>query len=67
MTRAMINPENALFAVWAFWAVSWWRRRSGPTEPWQRPAAGSEFFYRLLTIVGAVLLFGLVERDPSSP
>lgn len=67
MTRAMINPENALFAVWAFWAASWWAAALWANRTVARPAAGSEFFYRILTIVGAVLLFGLVERDPRSP
>jgi protein-S-isoprenylcysteine O-methyltransferase Ste14 len=67
MTRAAINPENALFAVWAFWAVSWFAAALWSNRTVGRPAAGSEFFYRILTIVGAVLLFGIVERDPRSP
>jgi len=61
------NPELTMYGVWTLWAVSWWAAAFWAGRTVRRPAAGSEFLYRVLTIAGAATMFGVVVRDPHSP
>jgi len=62
-----MTPQLALNYLWAIWIVSWiaaafW---SGRTE--KRPTFGTELLYRVVTLVGAVLLFGITTRSYRGP
>jgi protein-S-isoprenylcysteine O-methyltransferase Ste14 len=61
-----MSPEIAIYTVWAVWAVSWWGAAFWTNKTVGRPEAGSQFFYRAMTVGGAILLFGINPRDPDS-
>lgn len=55
--RPRVTPQGVVNIVWLVWLASWliasvWARRAA-----KRPAASSEIVYRVLTIVGVLLLF----------
>lgn len=62
-----MSAEIAMYAVWAFWALSWWGAAFWTNRTVGQPGSGSQFLYRAVTIVGAVLLFGINPRNPNSP
>jgi protein-S-isoprenylcysteine O-methyltransferase Ste14 len=58
-----VTPQLAINYLWAIWAATWlvaafWSDRSA-----KRPGFAAELPYRLVTVVGAVLLFGIVSRS----
>lgn len=58
------SPGSWIFVIWTVWALSWfvaaiWSRRTAA-----RPSFAQEAPYRIVTLIGVVLLFGFVDlRD----
>ncbi|MGH6876532.1 MAG: methyltransferase family protein, partial [Rhizomicrobium sp.] len=57
-----MTPQLAINYLWAAWVVSWliaafWANRTA-----KRPSFGSELLYRVVTLVGAALLFVFKSR-----
>ena len=55
----MRGPEDAIAALWAAWVVSWLVAALWAARTQKRPPLGSEFLYRILTVIGFVLVFGV--------
>ncbi|HEY3639234.1 MAG TPA: isoprenylcysteine carboxylmethyltransferase family protein [Rhizomicrobium sp.] len=58
-----MTPQLAINYLWFIWFMSWiaaafWTERTA-----NRPAFGSEILYRVVTLTGAALLFGSVNRS----
>jgi|SRR5579871_2623146 len=63
----MLTPQLAINYLWFFWILTWiaaafWSDRSA-----KRPALGAEVLYRVVTLAGAVLVFGIPVRSYDSP
>jgi protein-S-isoprenylcysteine O-methyltransferase Ste14 len=58
-----MTPEIALDVIWAVWAVSWFAAAFWSDRSAKRPGFGAELLYRVVTIAGAVLLFGVHHSD----
>jgi protein-S-isoprenylcysteine O-methyltransferase Ste14 len=62
-----ITPQYATIVVWLVWFVSWmlaalWSARVAKRVDWN-----SQFLYRLVTIAGAYLLFGVMTHSYRGP
>lgn len=62
-----MTPQLALNFLWAFWAVSWLAAALWSAPSSKRPVFGSEILYRIVTMVGAVFLFGITTRSYRGP
>jgi protein-S-isoprenylcysteine O-methyltransferase Ste14 len=51
------TPEAAIYVVWMIWAVSWLIAAIWSSRAASRPGFGAELGYRVLAIVGFVLIF----------
>jgi protein-S-isoprenylcysteine O-methyltransferase Ste14 len=56
------TPDQVAAVVWGAWVVSWMAAAAWSSPAERRPPVRSESLYRLVTIAGAVLLFGLQAR-----
>ena len=56
-------PDVALNVLWVVWAVSWFAAALWSSRAAKRPGFGAELLYRIVTIIGAVLLFGTHHSD----
>ena len=54
-----VAPEQVAGLLWAAWLVSWMAAAAWSSPAERRPPVRSESLYRLVTIVGAALLFGV--------
>jgi len=54
-----VTPLVAVRLAWGVWAVSWGAAAAWSDQPVARPAPGRERSYLLVTILGALLLFGI--------
>lgn len=52
------SPRAVILIVWSVWAVSWLFASVWSARTVKRPAVGTELFYRIITVVGFVLIFG---------
>jgi len=57
-----MTPQLALNFLWAFWFLSWLAAALWSAPSAKRPVFGSEILYRVVTLLGAVLLFGVTTR-----
>jgi len=57
-----VAPDQVAGLVWAAWLVSWMAAAAWSSPAERRPPVRSETLYRLVTVAGAVLLFGLQAR-----
>ena len=62
-----LSPQYATLIAWFVWFVSWmvaalWSARAAKRVDWN-----SQFLYRLVTIVGAYLLFGVMTHSYRGP
>ncbi|HWE05488.1 MAG TPA: isoprenylcysteine carboxylmethyltransferase family protein [Rhizomicrobium sp.] len=57
-----MTPQIALNYLWAFWVLSWLAAALWSAPSAKRPVFGSEILYRVVTLLGAALLFGVTER-----
>jgi CubicO group peptidase (beta-lactamase class C family)/isoprenylcysteine carboxyl methyltransferase (ICMT) family protein YpbQ len=65
-----MNPGTALAVLWVGWLVSWTAASAWTSQTVQRPAVGSHVIYRLLVLVGALLMMlpdGETTRLPLVP
>lgn len=52
-----MSPEVATARVWIVWIVSWWLAAFWRDRAVKRPPVRAEIWYRVLVIVGAVMLY----------
>ena len=52
-----VNPFGALVTAWMLWVMSWLMASFWSDRTQARPMLGSQMLYRLLSVVGAVMLF----------
>ena len=56
--------HDPLLGVWALWALSWFVAAAWSGRTLARPMLGSQTLYRMVTIVGAVMLFDFRDWGP---
>ena len=54
-----ISPDDAVRYAWGGWAASWVVAAFWTSDVERRPQPRAQFVYRLFTVVGALLLFGV--------
>jgi protein-S-isoprenylcysteine O-methyltransferase Ste14 len=54
----LATPLTVIHIAWIAWLISWFAAAAWSDRTIKRPAVGREVLYRVLTIAGAVLLFG---------
>ncbi|HEX4079887.1 MAG TPA: isoprenylcysteine carboxylmethyltransferase family protein [Rhizomicrobium sp.] len=62
-----MTPQLALNYLWAIWVASWLIAAFWSGHTAKRPAFGAELLYRVVTLVGIVLLFGITSRSYRGP
>jgi protein-S-isoprenylcysteine O-methyltransferase Ste14 len=55
---------DPLLGVWALWALSWFIAAAWSGRTQARPIVGSQLLYRVVTFVGAVMLFDFRSWGP---
>ena len=55
-----MTPQDATEYVWLAWLISWFAAAVWSGRTVKRPALRRELWYRVLTMTGAVLMFGMV-------
>ncbi|HTT82141.1 MAG TPA: isoprenylcysteine carboxylmethyltransferase family protein [Rhizomicrobium sp.] len=58
-----MTPQLAVYYLWVVWVVSWVAAAFWSDRTAQRPKFGSELPYRVVTLVGALFLFGVFNRS----
>ena len=59
-----MGPDQAIYAPWIIWATSWFAAAVWASRTVNRPAIGSQTFYRLFEFAGFfLLLFYAARRD----
>jgi protein-S-isoprenylcysteine O-methyltransferase Ste14 len=58
----LVTPLSSIRIAWVVWLISWFAAAAWSDRTVRRPAARREVLYRVLTLAGAVLLFGF-NRD----
>jgi protein-S-isoprenylcysteine O-methyltransferase Ste14 len=53
----IVSPEVATARLWIVWIISWWVAAFWRDRAVKRPPVRAEIWYRVLVIVGAVLLY----------
>lgn len=67
LKQSAMTPQLALNYLWLFWIVTWLAAAFWSERTAKRPSFGSELLYRVVTLVGAALLFGFVRRSYREP
>jgi protein-S-isoprenylcysteine O-methyltransferase Ste14 len=62
----VVNPVSAIGIVWIVWFVSWWLAAGWSNPTVKQPEAVREIPYRLIVMVGILLLAGLYPHRFSS-
>jgi protein-S-isoprenylcysteine O-methyltransferase Ste14 len=65
--RLTTDPESACYAIWTAWALSWWLAALWSSRAESRASMAEQVPYRLLNIVGFVLLFAVQTRRYNGP
>jgi protein-S-isoprenylcysteine O-methyltransferase Ste14 len=63
----MPRPEIACYALWTIWALSWWLAAAWSNRTQSSAGVAQQLPYRLLTIIGFVLLFAIKSRRSTGP
>jgi protein-S-isoprenylcysteine O-methyltransferase Ste14 len=58
----MVTPFIAMSAVWLGWWLSWWAAAAWSDRAVASPSRGSQIVYRIPTVIGIVLLFGMYRH-----
>jgi protein-S-isoprenylcysteine O-methyltransferase Ste14 len=58
-----MTPIHAMMWLWLVWFVSWWGAAFWSDRAVKGPGTGPQLVYNLLTMAGAILLFGLDSTD----
>lgn len=59
--------QIAFMELWALWVVSWFAAALWTSRTEKRPAYGQEVVYRVITVIGALLLFGTYSTRWNGP
>ena len=62
-----MTPLDATRYIWFIWVVTWFGAALWSSRAIERPPLRTEFWYRLLTSCGALLLFGAAGRRYDVP
>jgi protein-S-isoprenylcysteine O-methyltransferase Ste14 len=62
-----VSPGFAITFLWAAWFLSWIAAAAWSARTQKRPNFGSELLYRILTIVGVLMLFGVYSPHHFAP
>jgi len=62
----VMTPEFAMGAVWIGWFISWWTAAAWSDRSVKGPAAYREIPYRIVVLIGLILLFGFYRRSDSA-
>jgi protein-S-isoprenylcysteine O-methyltransferase Ste14 len=54
----VVTPLSLIRIAWIVWLISWFAAAAWSDRTVRRPAIGREVLYRVLTVAGALLLFG---------
>jgi hypothetical protein len=54
----LVTPLSLVRIAWIVWLISWFAAAAWSERTIRRPAARREVLYRVLTVVGSMLLFG---------
>jgi protein-S-isoprenylcysteine O-methyltransferase Ste14 len=60
-----LDPETACYAIWIIWAASWWLAAAWSSRTQSSAGVAQQLPYRLITLAGFVLLFGVKIARPS--
>ena len=55
---ALVTPLSLVRIAWIVWLISWFAAAAWSERTIRRPAVRREVLYRVLTVVGSMLLFG---------
>ena len=61
------NPEMACYLVWTIWAASWWIAAAWSSRTQSSAGVRQQLPYRLLTIIGFILIFAVRSRRSPDP
>ncbi len=61
------DPESACYLLWITWFISWWLAANWSSRTASRVSMVQQLPYRLITLVGFVLLFGINTRRSHDP
>jgi protein-S-isoprenylcysteine O-methyltransferase Ste14 len=59
------DPEAACYAIWIIWAASWWLAAAWSSRTQSSAGVAKQLPYRLITLAGFVLLFGVRIARPA--
>jgi protein-S-isoprenylcysteine O-methyltransferase Ste14 len=62
-----MSPQIATILVWTAWSVSWMVAAFWADRAAARPASGDQWLYRIVTVVGVLLLFAVRPRATGGP
>jgi protein-S-isoprenylcysteine O-methyltransferase Ste14 len=62
-----VSPELATIVAWFAFAASWFAAAFWASPAAKRPGLRAEWLYRVVTVVGAVLLFGIYGHSYNGP
>jgi len=62
-----MTPQLAINYLWLVWVISWLAAAAWSERTAKRPDFGRELPYRVVTLIGAAMLFGFVSRSYRSP
>lgn len=58
-----VNPSGAIGLLWLIWVISWFAAAAWSDRTVERPARAREVPYRVINIVGILLLFGFFPHS----
>jgi protein-S-isoprenylcysteine O-methyltransferase Ste14 len=58
-----VNPETTIWAIWIAWWISWLAAAAWSDRAVKRPPNRQQILYRLLAILGYLLLFGAYRHQ----
>jgi protein-S-isoprenylcysteine O-methyltransferase Ste14 len=61
--RLATDPAHACYAIWIAWALSWFFAAAWSSRAQSRASIAHQLPYRLLTLVGFILLFAVNPRQ----